>query len=73
VHLAVEWLRIRDPEHAISFEAVLAKQGRPKKGEEKPTIGRFKYGGNRTYLVARLNRDRPDLFLALQTLRLADQ
>jgi hypothetical protein len=41
------------------------KRGRPKKGEGKPVRHRISYGtGNRAYILARLDRDRPDLAAA---------
>src|SRR5271166_6462707 len=47
--------------------AVLRKRGRPKKGEEKPSDRRFKYGDNSEYYLARLERDRPDLVRQLNS------
>jgi hypothetical protein len=44
-----------------AVEVALRKQGRPTKGEQKeigkPTSGRFSYGGNPEYIIARLKRD----------------
>jgi len=50
-------LTVSDPDTAV----ILGKHGRPKKGKEKPDDISFSYGTSATYLLARLDRDRPDL------------
>jgi hypothetical protein len=62
IRLAVDWLRIADPDHPVPLDvAVLrAKRGRPRNGEN-PANSRFSYGTTSGYTLARLRRDRPDL------------
>jgi hypothetical protein len=62
ISVAVEWLKLNPPAEPIALDRAitLGKQGRPKKGEEKPTNGRIKYGGNPAYILARLDRDGHD-------------
>jgi hypothetical protein len=50
-------LTVSDPDTAV----ILGKHGRPKKGKEKPDDISFSYGTSATCLLARLDRDRPDL------------
>lgn len=68
IRIAVEWLRINPQDQPIPLEDVetLARQGRPKKGEEKHSNRIIKGGTNSKYTIARLNRDRPDLARRVQ-------
>lgn len=65
VRMAVDWLKIRDPEHPISLSTALklGKHGRPRKGEERKgdNITLVQRGTHSAYTLARLERDRPEL------------
>jgi hypothetical protein len=62
IGIAVEWLRLNPSDSPIELKTAiqLGKWGRPKKGEEKGRIATLSSRG-RAYILARLDRDRPDL------------
>ncbi len=58
---------MKAPDEAVGFEAAvrggrkLGAVGRPKAGEEKVLTEPFKRGEGKDYILARLERDRPDI------------
>ena len=67
VQYALDWLKVKSPEEAVGFEVAvnggrkLGAVGRPKAGEEKVLSEPFKRGEGKDYILARLERDRPDI------------
>jgi len=64
VGLALRGLELTRPDYVIGMDqaVLLGKHGRPKKGEEKADNVSFSnFGNSRAYILARLDRDRPDL------------
>ena len=63
IHAARQWLELNDPKEAIPLrEVVFLAHGRPKKGRGKGhNITLSQRGTARSYSLAKLDRDKPDL------------
>ena len=59
INIAVEWLKLNPPDEPLPLDKAvkLGGRGRPKKGEEKPSNRRIKYGTTREYIAAKLDKE----------------
>jgi hypothetical protein len=63
IRMAVNWLKINAPDEAVPLPAVLGKHGGDRRSEQardRVRIANLKSSDTKEYVLARLDRDRPD-------------